>query len=88
MGDAYAGLPVLDLTAPDWWREPAVTTASMHDRGAVAAFVPSFGTVMFLRYDDCHAGLTNPSLTARGPLLRDAGLDHEGALWTGSGSTS
>ena len=66
MGDPYAGLPVLDLTAPDWWCEPAVTTAPMLAAGAVAAFVPSFATVTFLRYDDCHRALTDPSLAAMG----------------------
>jgi cytochrome P450 len=66
MQEAYAGLPTIDLVAPDWWSEPALVTAPMHARGDVAAFVPSFGTVSFLRYDDCLAGLSDPSLLAMG----------------------
>ena len=57
-------LPVIDLTAPDWWAEPAVVTAPMLANGAVAAEVPSFGTVMFLRFDDCLASLNSPDLLA------------------------
>ena len=57
-------LPVIDLTAPDWWAEPAVVTAPMLADGAVAAEVPSFGTVMFLRFDDCLASLNAPDLMA------------------------
>jgi cytochrome P450 len=38
----------------------------MHDDGAPAAYVPSFDTVSFLRYDDCLAGLNDPSLLAMG----------------------
>jgi len=66
-GDAAAdaaALPVIDLTAPDWWAEPAVVTAPMLAAGAVAAEVPSFGTVMFLRFDDCLASLNSPDLLA------------------------
>jgi len=63
-GDAGATLPVIDLTAPDWWAEPAVVTAPMLADGAVAAAVPSFGTVMFLRFDDCLASLSSPDLMA------------------------
>ncbi len=66
VSDIYAGLPVIDLTMPDWWRQPAVVTAPMHDRGEVAAFVPSFATVSFLRYDHCEAALTDPRLVAMG----------------------
>ena len=66
MSDRYAALPVIDLTAPEWWRDPAAMTAPMHADGAVAAFVPSFGTVSFLRYDDCLAGLSDPNLGAMG----------------------
>ena len=33
---------------------------------AAAAFVPSFGTVFFLRYEDCLAGLNDPNLAAMG----------------------
>jgi cytochrome P450 len=62
----YASLPVIDLAQPDWWCEPAVVTAPMHQAGAVAAHVPSFGTVSFLRYEDCLAGLTDPNLIAMG----------------------
>lgn len=63
---AYAALPVIDLGQPDWWSEPAIETAPMHAAGAPAAFVPGFGTVSFLRYDDCLAGLTDPNLIAMG----------------------
>jgi cytochrome P450 len=59
-------LPVLDLTAPDWWAEPAVVTAPMLAGGAVAASVPAFGTVMFLRHADCLDGLNAPDLLAMG----------------------
>jgi cytochrome P450 len=38
----------------------------MHQRGAVAAFVPAFGTVSFLRYDDCLRALTDQRLAAMG----------------------
>ena len=62
--DPLTDLPVLDLTLPDWWAEPAVVTAPMLDAGAVAASVPSFGTVMFLRFEDCLAGLNDPDLMA------------------------
>ncbi len=65
-GASYAHLPVLDLTDAAWWREPAVVTAPMHDRGEVAAFVPGFDTVSFLRYDDCLAALTDQRLMAMG----------------------
>ena len=57
-------LPVIDLTAPDWWAEPAVVTAPMLADGAVAAAAPSFGTVMFLRFEDCLASLNSPDLAA------------------------
>ena len=66
MSDDYGGLPVLDLADPAWWRLPAEVTAPMHQRGAVAAFVPSFGTVSFLRYDDCLRALTDQRLAAMG----------------------
>jgi cytochrome P450 len=62
----YESLPVIDLEQPDWWREPATVTAPMLATGAVAAYVPSFGTVFFLRYDDCLAALTDPNLRAMG----------------------
>lgn len=61
-----AALPVLDLVAPDWWAEPAMVDASMLDTGAEAAFVPSFGSVALLRYDDCLACLDDPDLLAMG----------------------
>jgi cytochrome P450 len=66
MSDAYGDLPVLDLTDPAWWRRPAELTAPMHERGAVAAFVPAFDTVSFLRYDDCLRALTDQRLAAMG----------------------
>jgi cytochrome P450 len=66
MSGAYGDLPVLDLTDPTWWRVPAEVTAPMHLRGAVAAFVPAFGTVSFLRHDDCLRALTDPRLAAMG----------------------
>jgi cytochrome P450 len=61
-----ASLPVIDLATDDWWRNPGDTTAPMHEAGAVAAFVPGFETVSFLRYDDCLAALTDPNLAAMG----------------------
>lgn len=64
--DAYRALPVLDLAGPEWWQRPAEHTAPMHEAGAVAAFVPAFATVSFLRHDDCLAGLTDPNLLAMG----------------------
>lgn len=64
MSDRYADLPVLDLSAPDWWANPARVTAPMHASGAAAAFVPDFGTVSLLRYDTCLAGLNDPALLA------------------------
>ena len=64
MSDRYADLPVLDLSAPDWWTDPAHVTAPMHQAGAAAAFVPDFGTVSVLRYDTCLAGLNDPALLA------------------------
>jgi cytochrome P450 len=66
VNDVYDRLPVIDLAEPDWWREPARVTAPMHDAGTVAAFVPSFGTVSFLRHDDCLALLNDPSMLAMG----------------------
>jgi cytochrome P450 len=66
MSDAYRDLPVLDLAGSAWWRVPAEVTAPMHERGAVAAFVPAFGTVSFLRYDDCLRALTDRHLAAMG----------------------
>ena len=62
----YSDLPLIDLVEPTWWSEPALVTAPMHARGEVAAFVPSFGTVLFLRYDDCLACLNDPNLLAMG----------------------
>ena len=52
MAVQYSDLPVIDLAQPDWWREPMVVTAPMHAADAPAAFVPTFGTVFFLRYED------------------------------------
>ncbi len=66
MNVAYGDLPVIDLAQPDWWRVPAEVTQPMHDANAAAAYVPGFDTVMFLRYDDCLAGLTDPNLIAMG----------------------
>jgi cytochrome P450 len=64
VSDRYADLPVLDLSAPDWWMDPARVTAPMHSAGAHAAFVPDFGTVSLLRYDTCLAALGDPTLMA------------------------
>lgn len=61
-----ASLPIIDLAADTWWREPGDTTAPMHESGAVAAYVPGFETVSFLRYEHCLAGLTDPNLAAMG----------------------
>jgi cytochrome P450 len=66
VSDLYQDLPVIDLSAPDWWRDPAVVTAPMHDAGAAAAFVPDFATVSFLRYDTCLEALGDPALLAMG----------------------
>ena len=63
---AWSALPVIDLSADTWWRDPGDTTAPMHDAGAIAAFVPGFETVSFLRYEDCLAGLNDPNLAAMG----------------------
>jgi cytochrome P450 len=64
VSDRYADLPVLDLSVPDWWTDPAAVTASMHEARAAAAFVPEFGTVSLLRYDTCLAALSDPALLA------------------------
>ena len=66
MAGQYDDLPVIDLAQPDWWREPMVVTAPMHAANAPAAFVPTFGTVFFLRYEDCLSGLNDPNLMAMG----------------------
>ena len=66
MAGEYSDLPVIDLAQPDWWREPMVVTAPMHAANAPAAFVPTFGTVFFLRYEDNLAGLNDPNLMAMG----------------------
>jgi cytochrome P450 len=66
MDVAYGDLPVIDLALPDWWRVPSEVTQPMHDANAVAAYVPGFDTVTFLRHDDCLAGLTDPNLIAMG----------------------
>jgi cytochrome P450 len=66
VSDLYQDLPVIDLSLPDWWRDPAVVTAPMHEAGAAAAFVPGFDTVSFLRYDTCLAALGDPTLMAMG----------------------
>ena len=66
MAVQYSDLPVIDLAQPDWWREPMVVTAPMHAANAPAAFVPTFGTVFFLRYEDNLSGLNDPNLMAMG----------------------
>lgn len=60
------GMPVIDLATDEWWRNPGDTTAPMHAAGAVAAYVPGFETVSFLRHADCLAALTDPNLAAMG----------------------
>ncbi len=72
MSDRYQELPVIDLSAPDWWREPAVVTAPMHEAGAPAAFVPDFATVSLLGYDTCLAALGDPALLAMGARYFEA----------------
>ncbi len=72
MSDLYQSLPVIDLSVPDWWRDPAVVTAPMHEAGAAAAFVPDFGTVSFLRYDTCLEALGDPTLLAMGARYFEA----------------
>ena len=72
MSDLYQDLPVIDLSVPDWWRDPAVVTAPMHEAGAVAAFVPDFATVSFLRYDTCLEALGDPALLAMGARYFEA----------------
>jgi cytochrome P450 len=72
MSDLYQELPVIDLSVPDWWRDPAVVTAPMHEAGAAAAFVPDFDTVSFLRYDTCLAALGDPNLMAMGARYFEA----------------
>lgn len=59
-------LPIIDLSTDVWWRNPGETTAPMHDAGEVAAYVPGFETVSFLRHADCLAALTDPNLAAMG----------------------
>jgi len=59
-------LPVIDLSQPEWWREPMVVTAPMLAAGAAAAYVPTFDTVFLLRYDDCLRALNDPDLLAMG----------------------
>lgn len=59
-------LPIIDLSTETWWRNPGETTAPMHDAGAVAAFVPGFETVSFLRHEHCLDALTDPNLAAMG----------------------
>ena len=66
MAVQYSELPVIDLAQPDWWREPMVVTAPMLADHAPAAFVPTFATVFFLRYEDNLAGLNDPNLAAMG----------------------
>ena len=72
MHDGYENLPIIDLASPDWWREPAVVTAPMHDAGAPAAFVPDFATVSLLGYDTCLAALADPALMAMGARYFEA----------------
>ena len=72
MNELYQELPVIDLSLPDWWRDPAVVTAPMHEAGAAAAFVPDFATVSFLGYDTCLAALGDPALLAMGARYFEA----------------
>jgi cytochrome P450 len=72
VSDLYQDLPVIELSTPDWWRDPAVVTAPMHDAGAVAAYVPDFATVSFLRYDTCLEALGDPALLAMGARYFEA----------------
>ncbi|HEX4017356.1 MAG TPA: hypothetical protein VHX15_11525, partial [Frankiaceae bacterium] len=72
MSDLYQDLPVIDLSTPDWWRDPAVVTAPMLGAGAAAAFVPDFATVSFLRYETCLAALGDPALLAMGARYFEA----------------
>ncbi len=72
MSDLYQDLPVIDLSLPDWWRDPAVVTAPMLEAGAAAAFVPDFATVSFLRYDTCMEALGDPALLAMGARYFEA----------------
>ena len=69
---AYGDLPVIDLALPDWWRAPHEVTRPMHESNAVAAYVPGFDTVTFLRYDDCLAILR--AAKRDWPLLEIEGL--------------
>jgi cytochrome P450 len=80
MNVAYGDLPVIDLAQPDWWRVPAEVTQPMHDAKEAAAYVPGFDTVMFLRYDDCLAGLTDPNLIAMGSRYFEMQGWNEGAF--------
>jgi cytochrome P450 len=72
VSDLYQDLPVIDLSVPDWWRDPAVVTSPMLEAGAVAAFVPDFATVSFLRYDTCLEALGDPALLAMGARYFEA----------------
>jgi len=57
---AYDGLPVVDMTAEPFWREPALTARPLLEAGERVAAVPAFGTFMLLRHDDCSAALLDP----------------------------
>jgi cytochrome P450 len=72
VNNRYDDLPVIDLSVPDWWRDPAVVTAPMHEAGAPAAFVPEFDTVSLLRHDTCLAALGDPGLLAMGSRYFEA----------------
>jgi cytochrome P450 len=59
-GGAYDGLPVVDMAAEGFWREPALTARPLLEAGARVAHVPGFETIMLLRYRDCYDALVDP----------------------------
>ena len=59
-GGAYDGLPVVDMAAEGFWREPALTARPLLEAGARVAHVPGFETIMLLRYRDRYDALVDP----------------------------
>jgi cytochrome P450 len=53
-------VPVVDMMAEAFWREPANTARPLLEAGARTARVPGFESIMLLRYADCHRALLDP----------------------------
>lgn len=62
---APADLPALEMSE-GWWRYPQATMQPLLDAGHRAAYLPQLGAPMFLRYDECRAGLNDDRLGAMG----------------------